>query len=449
MVPELPSLTRRRLLAGLGGAVGGGTVAVGATEPTALPDVLTDQATRYYPTPPEVRELWRPTVTEAHAEAAVERLAESVERGERLWQKIDTDRPFGGAGGHLEDAREDLADGHYHDALWSAETGMQFAPEYVGVARRKLGRTDFDALVERTTQLLDGIDERVAAVQPYPVSDPGRDLAWYYRIDRELQQALWAGTWRGYEELRDSVESDGDGGSGDSDDSSVSRYDARGVGQIRAGLLRAEQSLENVRRFREALGDLLGSDASPAQQHIRETNSSLLSAVESFPTRSEVEDEFLDEDEYRSDDPYIEARLRLAHWCFDTDYRIGLDEEIPLPVYNLVNLSTALAQRRAHEFAVENLAVSEGQTGFDSGHTLAEKRRARRTYRRVVGADPPPLLTRMARRAIEDLQVAKVGFVEYEYPLWRDRLKAYLYALVGRAKLRVYPDVYDTVVGDV
>lgn len=441
MVPDLSSPTRRQLLAGVVGAVGGGTVAVGATEPTALPDVLTDQATKYYPTPPEVRELWRPTVTEAHAEAAVERLAENVERGERLWSKIDADRPFGGAGGHLENAREDLADGNYHDALWSAETGMQFAPEYIGIARRRLGRTDFDALVERTDRLLDGIDERVTTLQPYPVSDPGRDLAWYYRIDNELLRARWAGTWRGYEDLRDGAQSE-------SDNSSVSRYDDRDVGQIRAGLVQAEQSLENVRRFHDTLRDLLGSDASPAQQHLRETNASLLSAVESFPTRSAVEDEFLDRDEYTSDDPYVEARLRLAHWCFDSDYRIGLDEEIPLPVYNVVNLSTALTQRRAHEFALENLAVSEGQTGFDSGHTLAEKRRARQTYQRVVGDDPSPLLTRMARRAIEDLQVAKVGFVEYEYPLWRDRLKAYLYALVGRAKLRAYPDVYDTVVDE-
>jgi hypothetical protein len=93
----VPSTSRRGLLAGLGGLLTGSTVAVGATAPTLFPDVLTDEATKHYPTPPEVRDLWRPTVTETHAREAVDRLAETEEAGERLWAR--TDRSPGPAAG--------------------------------------------------------------------------------------------------------------------------------------------------------------------------------------------------------------------------------------------------------------------------------------------------------------------------------------------------------------
>jgi hypothetical protein len=50
-------------------------------------------------------------------------------------------------------------------------------------------------------------------------------------------------------------------------------------------------------------------------------------------------------------------------------------------------------------------------------------------------------------RAVEDLQVAKVGFAgSYRDAMWKERLEAYLYALVGRAKLRAFPAVYRTIV---
>jgi hypothetical protein len=109
--------------------------------------------------------------------------------------------------------------------------------------------------------------------------------------------------------------------------------------------------------------------------------------------------------------------------------------------------STGLAQRRAHGFAVGQLVIDETDAGFDSGHVLAEKRRAREVYRSVVGREPPALLTRQIPRAVEDLQVAVVGFAGgYRKPLWREHVEAYCYALLGRAKLRAYPDLYDRIV---
>ncbi|WP_254921764.1 hypothetical protein [Halorubrum ezzemoulense] len=53
MVPDPSSVSRRTVLATLGGGaavLAGGTAVVGVTEPTALPDSITDAATTHYPT---------------------------------------------------------------------------------------------------------------------------------------------------------------------------------------------------------------------------------------------------------------------------------------------------------------------------------------------------------------------------------------------------------------
>lgn len=125
MVPDLHSLSRRQFLGGLATAAVGGTVAVGATTPTALPDVLTDEATKHYPTPPEITAHWRPTVTEEHAREAVTLLGETVAEGRKLWQQLDTDESFSAAGGWLGNAREALRNGSYHEALFNRITGLK------------------------------------------------------------------------------------------------------------------------------------------------------------------------------------------------------------------------------------------------------------------------------------------------------------------------------------
>lgn len=436
MVPDTPSLTRRRVVGGLAGLVAGGTVTVGATAPTVLPDALTDAATRYYPTPPELSQFWRPTVTESHAEQAVSLLADVVARGKRLWSRTDADDDFRGAGGWLESSREDLRNGRYHEALFGATYGIQFAGEALGVARARLGRPEADLrnLADRTESLLARSRRVVDDVSPYPCVEPGRDLAWYYRIEREALLGRVDAAWHGYEAAAD----------GESDELDDETYDARAVGSITAGILQAELRVRNAERYRDILKEKLDGDGDPYADHLAATAERFRSAIESFPSREAVESEYVDDDEYG---PYEFAHSRLARWCYDTNYRFGSGHADDLRAYRAVELSSALARRRGHGFAVENLVVDEGDEGFDSGHTLAEKRRARKVYRSVVGSNPPPLLTRQVTRAVEDLQVAKVGFAgSYQRPLWRERLQAYLYALIGRAKLREYPSLYDAVV---
>jgi hypothetical protein len=443
MVPDLPSPSRRQLLGTLAGlTVGGGTVAVGATEPTALPDVLTDEATKHYPTPPEVNDLWRATVTEAHACEAVELLADTVSRGKRLWEQTDTDDHFIGAGGWLENARESLNKEKYAEALFDAGYGLQFAAEDLGVARARLGKANVARLAERANELLDRADAVVADMQPYPTREPGRDLAWYYTIERQIM----FGRFNVDRDWREAVEETDDGtASSDSEE-----YDPRDIGVMTANLLEGTLHVRSAERYRDRLAEMLENESNSGGteaygEHLRRVSERFRSEIESLPERSEIREEFIDDTDDHG--PYYFARSRLASWCFDYNYRFGLDEGTDLRVYETVSLSKGLAQRRAHEFALDNLVVETGQDGFDSGHTLAEKRRARSVYRDNVGSDPPPLLTRQIARAVEDLQVAKVGFAgNYQRPLWRERLKAYLYALVGRAKLREYPAVYDAIV---
>ncbi|MEZ3164310.1 hypothetical protein ABNG03_14225 [Halorubrum sp. RMP-47] len=126
-------------------------------------------------------------------------------------------------------------------------------------------------------------------------------------------------------------------------------------------------------------------------------------------------------------------------------WRTPIDAD--LLTLRVVGLSIGLARRRAHAIAVDRLVVDPDDEGFDSGYALAAKRRAQATYRSVVGSDPSPLLITQIGRAVEDLQVAEGGFGGgRDEPMWRERLEAYLYALIGGAKLEAYPAVRDAII---
>lgn len=424
MVPDLASLGRRKLLLGLGGlTLSTGTVGagVGLTRPTLLPDAVTDEWIERYPTPPEVTDHWRPTVTEAHATWAVDSLAETATEAERLDARIDEERQFTGAGGWLKDARKDLGNGNYHTALSHATYGMEFAAEDLGRAMARLDELDRDALRRRA----DRLRERAAAVrdslEPYPVADPGVDLAWYYHVEIEALIAANGADWP-FE-----------------DGESVGRTAA---GDLLSELRRAEIHVESAERFRDHLDERLDGSTAPYRTHLDGVAGDFRAAAEDVPTRDEAEAERGLED---AEDwgHYEVAHAELARRCLPSGGPTPWTVAIPdrYRVLRAVALSQGIARARAYEFAVANLVVDPDDGGFDAGHVLAEKRRARDVYRARIGSDPPPLLTRQASRAIEDLQVATVDHAD-DWPPWRERLDAYLYALTGRAKLKEYPTVY-------
>lgn len=214
-----------------------------------------------------------------------------------------------------------------------------------------------------------------------------------------------------------------------------SAYQPREIGAILAGLRQGEIHIRTAERYRNLLAQKLGDSTTAYADHLETIASQFRAEIERFPDRDAVITKYIDEDDDSEVTPFEFAHERLARWCFDTDYLVASDNE-DLLAYVTIERSKGIAQRRAHDFAVEQLVVDKSDEGFDSGHTLAEKRRARSVYRSVVGATPPPLLTIQARRAVEDLQVAKVGFADsYQRPIWRERLEAYLYALLDSARL--------------
>lgn len=442
--PSLPALSRRRVLAGVGGAVGLGalaSIAVGATAPTALPDALTDEATKHYPTPPEVTEHWRPTVTEAHARSVVETFATTHERADDRWAAIDADRFGSGGDGWLEDARSALESGTYHEALFDATYGLQFAANDLGRARAKQGDADVQALAERAVAVRDRANALLDALRPYRVAAPGTDLAWYRRIEAEAVQGVGQATWSGVDAAANGVD--------DEDGPRRSEFDPGRIGDLTEGVVLGEIAVSNAERFHDHLRERLGDDATAYESHLDAVADDFRSELADAPSRETV----LERHDVRSAEEYGPdefAHSRLARWCYDAPHVSPWTTEVDVDARALtaVGLATGVVDHRAHEFAIEHLVVDEATTGFDSGHVLAEKRRARDVYQDVVGDDPDPLLTRQAARAIEDLQVATVDMAHTDghWTAWKERLDAYLYALVGRARLHHHPDVYETLV---
>ncbi|WP_227131162.1 hypothetical protein [Halorubellus salinus] len=437
---SLSELSRRRVLAGVGGVVALGTlgsIAVGATAPTALPDVLTDEATKHYPTPPEVTEHWRPTVTEAHARNVVETLATTHERADERWTRIDEDRFGSGGSGWLEDARSALESGNYHEALFDATYGLQFAANDLGRARAKQGDADLQALAERAIDVRDRATAVVDALSPYRVGDPGTDLAWYRRIEQDAVRGAGQATWGSVDATANGVDDD--------DGPPRGKFDPRDVGDLTEGVVLGDVAVSNAERFHDHLTERLGDDAAPYESHLDDVIEALRSELADAPDRETV----IERHDVRSTDDYGPdefAHSRLARWCYDAPYVSPWTTEVDTDARALiaVGLAQGVVDHRAHGFAIDHLVVDESTTDFDSGHVLAEKRRARDTYQDVIGDDPDPLLTRQAARAIEDLQVATVDLdhTDGDWTAWKERLDAYLYALVGRAKLEHHPDVY-------
>ncbi|WP_440991686.1 hypothetical protein [Haloarchaeobius baliensis] len=443
MVPDLPSLTRRRLiggLAGLGMLGTGVTVGLGMRDPTALPDQVTDYASRQYPTPPEVTSHWRPTVTEEHAAFAVDLLTETTSRAESLWSEFDSERRFVGDGGWLDDAESALRNGDHHEALWQATYGLQFAGEDLGRARWETGRGDLQALATRGTELQERAARVAEALEPYRVSDPATDLAWYLEIEQEAILAEQLADLRGFADATNGVD--------DEDGPATAGVDARSVGELTANLLQSEVHIESAERFQRHLERRLGDDAAPYSERLQAATEAFRTSLADTPTReAALARQGLGDSE--QDDLYAFAHRRLARWCIPSGvpspWTVDVDRE--LRVTTAVAFSTGVAKARAYERAVDELVLEQGQTGFDSGHLITAKRRARSVYQSVIGEDPPPLLTRQASRAIEDLQVAEVdGSGDGDWSLGHERVQAYCYALIGRLKLQEYPDLFETVV---
>ncbi|NGM69387.1 hypothetical protein G6M89_10265 [Natronolimnobius sp. AArcel1] len=433
MVPTPPSPTRRQLLGGVAGAGilgSGGTVAVGLLRPTALPNVVADWATNAYPTPPPANSHWHPPVTDDHARDAISLLEETVEETTTLREGIDSDEyHLRGIGAGVERATESLEDGNAHDALSEVTYSMQFAAEELGKARAIRDEADLEALAERSFAVYDRIDAVFEALEPYPVVDPERDLAWYAEIEAELQLSEHHVSWADLEAFRDDE---------DADPPDSTAYEPREIGDITAGVRQAELAIETAERYHDLLADEIGDAGSEYGDHLRTLAADL---------EADVESRYVDDD-IETYGPYEYAHSELAHWSFPSVSPPWERLRSESRTLITLELAQALVNWRAHEFAADDLVIEPGQSSFDPGHVFDGKRRARSTYQSEIGSDPSPLLAELAERGIMDLRVATIRRDSWDsdnWSAWRERVQAYCYVLISHARLREYPAVYDRI----
>lgn len=438
-------VTRRRLLAGAGAAVGGGALA-GWVAPTWLPDPVTDALILAYPDVPS--QLWRPSVSSAHADEAVAELEATVERARALQERIDVDSLPEDLAFHLDN--EDPSGGWLESAkdesdpserLFAATYGMQFAGEVVGYARVVLDEEDPEALAERADRIREAAEDVLASFSEYRVSDPGRDLAPLYFVERELSLAR-IDTGR---EWREDGEPIGEG-----------EYSARDVASAWGSHTQAEQRLRNARHYREQYRENLGDDARPYADTLEQAQSAFADAVESFPTREELRTELSEERDLTQETPYGAARWELFTLCYDNDFRFGFESDGYRSGHRLqqvVETGLALLARRSHEFALAELGVEPDDTDYDSGHAFRAKRRAVRTFGSVRDEHGSPFAGVVAESATDLIRAGDIGLGDWDRPgdrpAWQARVEAATYYLVGTGVLRELGDVLAPVFGEI
>lgn len=438
MVPDI-TLTRRTLLAGSGTALGASLLGAGLFAPTWLPDSVTDALLGVYPEPPG--HVWRPEISDAHADEAVEHLAETVERANALRERIDVnslpeDLAFhldnsDPSGGWLESAR---GDSDPRERLFAATYGMQFAGEVVGYANVALDEVDAEALVERGDRLRTEADDVLDSLGNYPVSDPARDLAHLYFTERELGLARLDSPRLGAHS----------GGVPSADE-----YSNHDVARTWGSHTQAEQRLRTARYYRDLYRENIDDAARPYADVLNDALTTLTDAVDEFPTRGEMRTTVRDELELTQETPYGAARWELSTLCYDDDFRFGFDEDGYRPghtVQRVVEVARALLERRAHEFSLAELDVSPDDADYDSGRAFREKRRAVRTFRSVREEYDSPFAGVLAQGASDRIRAGDIGIGGDEHghddrPAWQDRVEATTYYLVGTGQLRELGDV--------
>jgi len=426
------SLSRRQLLGLVGGA--GAVGGIGWFRPTWLPDPITDWLTTVYPDPPS-NYVWRPPVSDEHADAAVRRLEETVEQAKQLRSRIDLDSVDeemrfhlrgSPAGGHLESAK-DL--GSARDRLRSATSGLQYAGETVGYATVALGDDDPEFLVERGRELEQEIDDFAASVSEYRVSAPGRDLAYLYSIERLLPFARIEISWDDLDDGGESID-----------------YSAHDFAGEWGSQLQAQQRLRTARHHREQYRANLGDDATPYRDRLADAIDTFWTRIDEYPRRSEIRTTIEEERDLDQSTPYGAARWELFTLCFDNDARYAGDYERGLTAKQYVDTARTLLARRAHDFALDALGVEPGDTDYDSGRSFRAKRRAMREFRRVRNEYDSPIAGVVASEAASIIRAGDVSLEMGDGPAWKERVESAVYYLVGAGMMRELGNVVEPVV---
>lgn len=440
MDPDIP-ITRRTLLAGAGAgvALGGGLFGTSLLAPTWLPDPVTDALLTVYPDPPT--HIWRPTISDAHADKAVTLLEETVTRAndrrervdmdsvsENLAVRLDTNDP---SGGWLESAQTTASP---EKRLSYATQGLQFAGEVIGSANVALDTADPEALVKRGDHLRTAAGTVLDSFSDYRVADPARDLGYLYFTERELASVRLnthrSGTYTGGA-------------------ASVDEYSGQDIVSTWGTQLQAKQQLRTARYYRDRYRANRGDDARPYASVLNDALTTLTAAVNEFPTRVEMRTTVKKDPKLTHETPYGAARWSLLTLCYDNVFRFGFDAgetRSGHTVQHVVAVALALLARRAHEFALSELSVSPDDTDYDSGRAFRAKRRAVRTFRSVRAKYDSPFAGVLAEDAADLIgsgEVAVGGVLGHDgdRPAWHGRVEATTYYLVATGLMRELSDV--------
>ncbi|WP_416841138.1 transcriptional initiation protein Tat [Haloferax sp. DFSO52] len=429
------TLSRRQLLGLLGG--GGVLAGIGWFAPEWLPDPVTDTVTTMYPDPSS-NYVWRPPVSDERADEAVQRLEETVERATELRSQVDLDSVDehmrfhlrgSPAGGHLESAKDER---NARDRLQHATTGLQYAGETVGYATVALGEDDPEFLVERGRELNQRIEAVLSSIAEYRVSDPGRDLAFLYSIERQLSSARISTSW----------------GDSDNNNGPEDGYSSRNFASEWGSQLQAEQRIQTAQYHRDQYRETLGDDATSYREVLTGAIDQFRTQIEQYPTRDEMRTKFEDELELDQQTPYGAARWELYILCFDNDFRF-VDSPLlrGLPVKQFVVTGHALLARQAHEFVLDELDVDPGDTDYDSGRSFRAKRQAMREYRATRNEYDSNFAGVVASEAASRIRGGDVGLsgrFDNDLPAWRERVEASVYYLLGAGMMRNLGTVLDS-----
>ncbi|WP_241430774.1 hypothetical protein [Haloferax elongans] len=97
--------------------------------------------------------------------------------------------------------------------------------------------------------------------------------------------------------------------------------------------------------------------------------------------------------------------------------------------------------RRAHEFALSELDVDPGDTGYDSGRTFRTKRRAVSQFRKSRNEYDSNVAGVVASEAASRIHTGDSRLDDS--PTWRDRLRSATTFLVAEGMLRNLGDVVE------
>jgi hypothetical protein len=362
MVPEI---SRRRVLAG-GGVALGGAAGVGFVKPDWLASAL--------PWAGDARSIpeyvWHPPVSETHADEAVATLEDTVAEAERLAEQVErqtgspprwADHP---AGGWLEDARSESTP---RRRLSDAISGLASVGHRIDDARDTLGEFETERLDSRASEVLSGAAGLEADLGDYPVSNPSRDLGYLFFVERQLGGAKYLAPVDA--ELGD------------------------GISSLHADLFRSEQSLENARYYSRRYQNGLDDDPRPVRSDVQEVTVRLDREIERLPSYGAVRSSFRDdiEDATRL---YEVANRTLWRTCYQIGYESGYGDDESysgLNIRQLVDAARELLTRRAYQFARSELDVSPDDTAFDRSRADEASRRARELYHSTRSEHESPL----------------------------------------------------------